>query len=101
MVGSNIGGARKSCLIGRGDLTPPAPLSSFAATPLVERGEEEALSWLRFDLGSIGGRLSGPPSPRSIAKQCGVGEGGWGVRSVGRCACRDVINAQWRGDPAE
>jgi len=51
------------------DLTPPTPLSNFAATPLVERGEPE--------------RASSPPSPRSIAQQCGVGEGGGGGE-VGR-----------------
>gem|GEM_PF-4706157 len=50
----------------RADLTPPTPLSSYAATPLVERGEPEE------------NELLPPPSPRSIAKQCVAGEGGRG-----------------------
>ena len=55
----------------RGVLTPPTPLSSFAATPLVERGEPERACFLA------------PSSPRSIAQQCGAGEGGRGGE-VGR-----------------
>ena len=63
----------------RGDLTPPAPLSNFAATPLVERGEPERACFLA------------PPSPRSEAE---LERGAGGVRSLGRSAFRDVISAQ-------
>ena len=66
----------------RGDLTPPTPLSSFAATPLVERGEPERASFLA------------PPLHAALRSNAELERGAGGVRSVGRCAFRDVMNGQ-------
>gem|GEM_PF-4871723 len=72
----------------RGDLTPrsTSPPRPPSPTSRLRR------SWR----GGSRKELLAPPSPRSIAKQCGAGEGAWGVRSarsLGRCAFRDETNA--------
>jgi|GEM_PF-5967480 len=59
------------------DLTPPAPLSNFAATPLVERGEPKRACFLA------------PPLHEALRSNAELerglgGEVGRGVRSIGR-----------------